>query len=294
MIDVVMPTYNRAAALRVTIDSYMSQPELGLFILLDDNSSDDTPAFAQALTEQYPGRVIYHREPKKTSTPHLRNVGISLSTNEYIFMGEDDVILPGDHFKILLEKMDELQADLIGGRRINLRKGQTNEQALAIANRDHDAIIVSIPFEQYYERYIDAPIEVPALHSNVLIKRSVFDKIQYDPSYDGNAFREETDFFIRAYGEGFHLWVIPDTVIYHLKNTLVNNTGGSRKRRWVYEWHVWKHTWKFFMKNRVIFTEKLHVGNIYLYALLCIVARYPYGLKRWLEYQYYQKKYDQT
>lgn len=292
MIDIIMPTYNRANALRKTIDSYMCQKSLGQFILLDDCSSDDTSQFAAELMTQYPGKVIYHREEKKTTTPYLRNIGVGLSSAEYIFMGEDDVLLPVDHFEVLLKNIHALDADLIGGRRINLRSGQTNEQVLAIANRDHQSMLVTIPFEQYYERFIDKPLKVPTLHSNVLIKKSVFDQVQYDPTYGGNAFREETDFFIRAFGAGFKLWIIPDTIIYHLKNTLVNNTGGSRKRRFIYEWQVWKNTWKFFMKNRAIFKEKLGITNIYLYAIACIIWRYPYALKRMLDYRKYQKISD--
>jgi len=289
MIDIVMPTYNRASALRKTIDSYMCQEHLGLFILLDDCSSDDTPQFAADLALTYPGKIIYHRENKKTTTPYLRNIGVGLSRAEYIFMGEDDVYLPPDHFKVLLEKMHELGADIIGGRRINLRKGQTNEQALALANCDHQSVLVTVPFEQYYERYIDKPLVVPAMHSNSLIKRSLFETISYDPSYGGNAFREETDFFLRVFGAGCTLLMIPDTIIYHLKNTLVNNTGGSRKKRIVYEWQVWKNTWKFFIKSRDIFIKKLGVKNIYIYAGLCILARYPYALKRRMDYRKYQK-----
>ena len=252
MIDIIMPTYNRAAALRKTIDSYLCQKDLGLFILLDDCSTDDTAQFATELAQQHPGKIIYYRADKKMTTPFLRNKGVELSKNEYIFMGEDDVLLPPDHFEVLLRNMNVLGADLIGGRRINLRAGQTNAEALTIANKDHQSVLVTIPFEQYFERYIDKPLRVPALHSNVLIKRSVFDQVQYDPSFEGNAFREETDFFLRAYDAGFQLWLIPDTVMYHLKNTLVNNTGGSRKKRLIYEWQVWKNTWKFFIKNKTL------------------------------------------
>jgi glycosyltransferase involved in cell wall biosynthesis len=289
MIDIVMPTYNRANALRKTIDSYMNQEFLGKFILLDDCSTDDTPEFAAALAEKYPGKIIYHRESKKTTTPYLRNIGVGLSHAEYIFMGEDDVYLPPDHFTVLLEKMNELGADIIGGRRINLRRGQTNEQALAIANCDRQSVLVTVPFEQYFERFIDAPLMVPAMHSNSLIKRSIFETVSYDPEYGGNAFREETDFFLRAFGAGFKLVLIPDTIIYHLKNTLVNNTGGSRKKRLAYEWQVWKNSWRFFIKNKDIFTKKLGVKNIYIYAVLCILARYPYALKRRHDYRRYKK-----
>ncbi len=280
MIDVVMPTYNRIDSLRSVIQSYMTQENLGKFIIVDDFSAEDVPSFVKEMEVIYPDKIIYKRMDKKTTLPNIRNVGIELAKNEYIFMGEDDVLLPKDHFKILLEKMKEFDADLIAGRRIYLRTGQSAEEAKRIADLDKSPLFVRIPFEGYFERYIERPMEVCFLHSNILMKRNVFEKVQYDPAYGGNAFREELDFFLRVHDEGFHLWIIPDTLSYHLKGTAVNIKGGSRKKRIVYEFQVWKNTIRCFFKNRKIFKKEFKVKNIFLFTLRSLLARYSYAIKR--------------
>lgn len=291
MIDVVMPTYNRLESLRTVIDSYICQSNLGFIIIVDDASTENIAQFAHELEQKHPGKIIYHRIQRKTTTPDVRNIGVGLSKNEYVFMGEDDVILPPDHFEVLINNMSKYGADIIAGRRIYLRTGQTFEEAVSIANRDHRPIFVRKPFEGYFERFVGTATEVLYLHANVLIKRSVFDKVVYDPKYIGNAFREETDFLLRANDAGFHLWLIPDTLSYHLKNTNLNKSGGARKNRFVYEFQVWVNNFRFFIKNKNIFYKKYNVKNIYLFALSTVIFRYTYFIKRRLDWKKsYEKK----
>jgi glycosyltransferase involved in cell wall biosynthesis len=276
------------------IDSYLCQKHLGKIIFVDDCSSDNTTEYVAELSQQYPDKIHYQRMSEKSTLPNIRNIGVSLATSEYIFMGEDDVLLPEDHFEILLEQLKSRKADIIGGRRIYMWADQTFESAKAFADLDTEPVFVRVPFEAYFERPIEHAQQVNRLHSNVLMKRSIFEHVQYDPLYGGNAFREETDFFLRVYDAGYSLWFIPDTLSYHLKNTDVNQTGGSRKKPWVYEWQVWKNTWRLFMKNKDIFTKKLGVRNIYGYAVLCLMARYWYFIKRRLDQKIHRKSHAKT
>ncbi len=291
LIDVVMPTYNRAKALTKVMDSYFSQEGVGKIIFVDDCSTDNTTEYVNELSRLHPGQIIYHRMTEKSTLPNIRNVGISLSSAEYIFMGEDDVLLPENHFKILLEKMKEHGADIIAGRRVNMYADQTMEAAKKLADFDRDPIFTHIPFEGYFERVVEKPEEVSRLHSNMLMKREVFKSVQYDPLFGGNAFREETDFFLRAWDAGFKLWLIPDTLSFHLKNTAVNQSGGSRKKRHVYEWQVWKNTARLLIKNKDIFRRKFGVKNIYWFLIRCIIGRYTYFIERRIGQNNHRKLY---
>lgn len=294
MIDVVMPTYNRAKALTKVMDSYLCQKHLGRIIFVDDCSTDNTTQYVAELAKANPGRIVYHRMEQKSTLPNIRNVGVSLSDAEYVFMGEDDVLLPGDHFEILLEKAQLYGADIISGRRVNMYADQDMVAAKKFADLDHGPVFVDVPFESYLERVVDRAQPVNRLHSNALMRRSVFDRVQYDPLYGGNAFREETDFFLRAWDAGFGLWLIPDTLSYHMRHTSLNSTGGSRKKPWVYEWQVWKNTARLFLKNRDIFTRKLGVRNIYAYLVRCILARYTYAIGRRIEQRLNRKRHGKA
>lgn len=292
MIDVIIPTYNRATALKKVVDSYLSQDYLGRIIFVDDCSTDTTREYITELAEKYPGKILYHLMGKKTTLTNVRNVGVSLATHEYIFMGEDDVLLPPDHFKILLGKMKEYSADIIGGRRIYMWADQTRETARRFADQDKQPIFVRIPFEAYFERFLDKPMQVLTLHSNTLMKRAVFDKVQYDTAF--GAFRDETDFYLRAGAAGFSLWLIPDTLSFHLKNTPVNTTGGARKRWFAHECHVWENTAKLFLRNKKILKEKLDIKNMYIFFIRCMIGRYTYALKRRRDQQRYRKMYEKA
>ncbi len=290
MIDVIIPTYNRVLSLEKVIDSYMTQSELGLLVIVDDWSTDDTKEWTERLSGKYPGKVLYVKPDEKKTMPELRNIGVSKCVHDYIFMGEDDVLLPKDHLKILLEKMVEYHADVIAGRRLDLHAGETLEQAMERSDKDRHPMFVRVPFEAYFDRYVDHAQEVPHLHSNALMRRKIFEQVQYDPQFGSNGFvfREETDFFMRVKAAGFSVWMIPDTVSYHLKKMLANKTGGSRKPRIIFEYLVWRNTWRFFLKNRAIFKKDFGVKNIYWFALCSLLARYPYALRRRKRAKQYQ------
>lgn len=285
MIDVIMPTYNRLESIKKVIDSYLCQEYLGQIIFVDDASTENISDFVMALGQKYDNKIIYHRIDKKTTLPDVRNIGIGLVKNEYVFMGEDDVILPPDHFEVLMRKMNEYGADIIAGRRIYLRSNQSFDEAKKIADADSESIFVRLPFEAYFERSVDRAHVVPFLHSNSLIKKTVFKQVMYDPGYIGNAFREELDFYLRASNAGFNLWLIPDTLSYHLKNTNVNKKGGSRKQRTVYELQVWYNTIRCFVKNKKIFKKTFNVNNIYLFTFASLLSRYTYFIRKRLNWK---------
>jgi glycosyltransferase involved in cell wall biosynthesis len=282
MIDVIIPTYNRVASLKKVIDSYLLQPERGVIVIVDDWSTDDTKRWADDLALHYPGVIRYIKPETKKTMPELRNIGVAACKSEYIFMGEDDVLLPKDHFNILLAKMRDYHADIIAGRRLDLYPGETMEACIARSNADRDPMYIRVPFEAYFDRYIDTPKSVLYVHSNALMNRKVFDAVQYDPQFGARSFvfREETDFFMRAQAAGCSIWMIPDTLSFHLKNMSENKTGGSRRSRIVFEYLVWKNTIKFFLKNRVLFKKEVGVQHIYWFALRCLVMRYWYALYR--------------
>ena len=296
MIDVIIPTFNRVPSLTKVIDSYMTQPELGLLIIVDDWSTDATKSWTEDLAQKYPGKVLYVKPETKLTMPELRNIGVSKCSHEYIFMGEDDVLLPEHHFKILLEKMNELGADVVAGRRLDLYEKETLEAATKRSNEDTRPMFIRIPFEAYFDRFVDRAKRVHHLHSNVLMKRKIFNAVHYDPQFGekGFVFREETDFFLRVEAAGFSIWIIPDTLSYHLKKMLVNKTGGSRRPRLVFEYLVWRNTIRLFLKDRTIFKKEFGVKNIYWFALRCLIARYFYAFGRRASRMVHSSKYEQA
>jgi len=91
-ITTIITTHNRSAWLRQAIESVLAQEPCGAgveLIVVDDNSSDDTPAVVAA----YPS--VRYLRTKQGKASGSREVGIARASGEWIaFLDDDDVWLP--------------------------------------------------------------------------------------------------------------------------------------------------------------------------------------------------------
>lgn len=91
LVSVVVPTYNRADLLRLTIESVLGQtyPAVEL-IVVDDGSSDGTPA----LLDEYAGRLTAIRQQNQGGAA-AANRGFEASSGELVtFLDHDDLMYP--------------------------------------------------------------------------------------------------------------------------------------------------------------------------------------------------------
>lgn len=90
-LSIVIPIYNVEAYLERCIDSVL-YPSLEDYeiILINDGSTDNSPAIAQSFAEKYPELVTLISTPNG-GLGHARNVGIDAANGEYIlFVDSDD------------------------------------------------------------------------------------------------------------------------------------------------------------------------------------------------------------
>lgn len=277
-IDIIIPTYHRAKVLVERLPSYWNQPEARKIFIIDSGENDDTEKAVKACEEKSPIPIFYYRFSKHQVQQVCKNFGVVESEAPYIFIGEDDLELPIDHLATLLETLKRKEVDIVGGRRIYIRDGETQGEALSNAPKNGE-IFKNIPFEAYFEEFFDGEIEVPYLHSNVLARREVFDAVKYDDRYKGNAFREELDFYLGCLRENKKMLATSKTVCFHLKSPRKKGSG-SQIARLRYEFYVWVNTLKCFWKNSDIFKEKFGFKVPMFYAIAGIFARYTNGLWR--------------
>jgi len=91
LISVIIPTYNRAWAIKEAIDSVLAQ-EYNRFeiIVVDDGSTDDTQHILEAYTKDI---TIIHQRNKGVSA--ARNRGVDFASGQWIaFLDSDDLWLP--------------------------------------------------------------------------------------------------------------------------------------------------------------------------------------------------------
>lgn len=94
-VSVIIPTYNRAAMLRETLKSVMSQtvPPAEV-VVVDDGSTDDTPGVVREFEGAGPA-VIYLRLPHSNRRGPIRNAGVAASTSPLLaFLDSDDLWEP--------------------------------------------------------------------------------------------------------------------------------------------------------------------------------------------------------
>jgi len=95
-ISYVMPSYNRAASLPAAAGSVLTQLEPGdELIVVDDGSSDATPAVLAALADRWGGLLVTLRQDN-AGPGAARNRGLAAARNDWIgFLDSDDELLPG-------------------------------------------------------------------------------------------------------------------------------------------------------------------------------------------------------
>ena len=115
--SLVIPTFNRAADLRLTLDSLatLSVQAPWEVIVVDNNSTDDTRSVVERAAADFPTELIYHFEGTQGRSAAL-NAGIRRSRGDIIVTTDDDVRVPVDWLERAGEALDALQCDYVGGR----------------------------------------------------------------------------------------------------------------------------------------------------------------------------------
>lgn len=95
LVSVYMPTKNRPELLRRAVASVLNQTHRELELLIvDDGSTDDTPAVLAALARQ-DARIRFFRNENSKGAPFSRNVAISAARGEWITgLDDDDTFMP--------------------------------------------------------------------------------------------------------------------------------------------------------------------------------------------------------
>ena len=232
-VSVVLPSFNRARLLPITIPTYF-QEDVSEVILVDDCSSDNTAEVVKELQTRFP-TLRYFRNEVNSKQPYTQNVAISKVQSEYIYFGDDDSVLYPGSIRNLLNVMREKNADIVGGRALALffpeQIDELDEflshyrnQIATEANQIVDLSTLSTNFTYT----VKEPIKVPFCHASCLCKTQVAREMQFDVKIEGNAYREETDFLIRATLAGYTIYYTSSANQINLPSAMCS--GGARSK----------------------------------------------------------------
>jgi glycosyltransferase involved in cell wall biosynthesis len=233
LITLIVPTRNRAHTLRLVAPSYFAQDGVNELIFVSDAGEDDTPAVIAEIARQFPGKVSrVLRNETRQGASQSRNVGVAASTNEFILFCDDDEYLEAGYARILLQKLQALNAGAVSGRRIYLTPGESKATAL---QRFGSGIGTSKTFRPLTCEYVNGAkytgdIAIPVTNAIILTTRSLLRQFPFDNYYArGNGYREESDFQMNLFVHGFDIYVTNDCHSFHLPLSEVR-TGGQRTR----------------------------------------------------------------
>jgi len=117
-VSVIIPTHNRAAKLRVTLEALAEQETpsgLGWEVVVVDNgSTDDTLEAFRSVAMQAPGRFRYVSEPSLGKSRAL-NAGLKVARGDVIALTDDDVSPAKDWVATAATVLDTWKVDGAGG-----------------------------------------------------------------------------------------------------------------------------------------------------------------------------------
>jgi glycosyltransferase involved in cell wall biosynthesis len=236
-VSVVVPSFNRAHLLEMTLPSYL-QENVTELILIDDCSTDNTEKIVKKLQKKHP-EIKYIKNMVNSKQPYSKNVGVDNARNEYIYFGDDDSYITEHTISILMDILEKYNADGAGARFLNpggfvklnemnyfieWKNKQYAHSSKEICDLENMKINFGLNFRN--------PIEVPVLHASALIKTNVVKAIRFDTNFLNCAYREETDLFIRATLAGYKLIYQPLAVQINLPLSFVKNSGAHYGGQW--------------------------------------------------------------
>jgi GT2 family glycosyltransferase len=249
-VSVVVPSFNRRQWLARTLPTYQVVRGVREVIIVDDGSGDGTAELVESAAKQ-DARVKLVRHSRNKGVAAARNSGLEAATSEFVCYGEDEAFFEPDYVEVLGRHLEEHRADIIAGPRAMIESYESRRDDL---RRYVDSLTKRIPWSLDYPFAVptDVDLEWPFLSPCALIRRSVGEKVKYDPGYLGNAYREETDFYLQALAAGFRLMYCPHTACYHYRVDRSKDRGGNwvGRPRFRQQWYSVTNNWRFVKKHR--------------------------------------------
>jgi GT2 family glycosyltransferase len=247
-IDVVLPTYNRAEALRANLSSILALRDIAEVIVVDDGSTDDTLSACGEFDDNRL-RVISH--PTNRGVAAARNTGVEAARGAWVLFGEDDCRFPVDYASVLRAEAESQKADIVGAPMLHVGVSEAQVPQIADAARRR-----AKPSMEEVGVFPSAAIETPFLTALALVRKSVFEKLRFHESYAVNGYREETDFFVQAARAGFRCVLTPATYAYQLQTWQGGQRHASTLR---YEYWALRNNWRFLSRHGEWLSERDYI-----------------------------------
>jgi glycosyltransferase involved in cell wall biosynthesis len=218
-LDVVIPTYNRAALLPRALESVLAadRPD-GLdvdVIVVDNRSTDDTRAVIESFVPRFGGRLHYVFESKPGRSPAL-NAGIAAAGGDLVAMIDDDEEVDRTWLVTIASAFEDPTIDFIGGPYLPRWGGERP----AWLNSAYGSVVGWAECGQVIKQF-GPGCEAMLMGGNSVIRRSVLQRVgPYSVDLGRTPGRrllscEDEDMFERLLSMGARGFYRPDLIIHH-------------------------------------------------------------------------------
>lgn len=206
-ITVIVPTYRREEPLRQCLGDVLAQDTRPNAIVVVDQTPSHEPV-TQAFMDAHAHEFVWIRHPTP-NLPGARNIGLShCHTDIVLFLDDDARVGPqfvGNHLK---NYSDPSTMAVAGPVLESLESWMDTLPSFA-----------NEPFEQHFTSCWQYNKRRTVLHApggNMSFRMALIPTVgEFDSHYQGPAFREETDFFLRVSAAGHTIMYDPNCWILH-------------------------------------------------------------------------------
>jgi len=258
MLSLIVPTRNRCYTLRVVARSWYTQRDIDEIIFVDDCSEDETRSFIDDLSSQfsYPS-TKYIRNPVRRGAAGSRSIGIAQASGELVLFCDDDEYLEEEYVKSCKDALSDSAVGAVSGRRLYMRLGETTQQTIercGSGNRERK-FFKSWLCEVDDHGYLPPRASLPLLNAIILTRKSLLERFGFDDFYSrGNGYREESDFQMQLFLNGYQNVMLSTVHSIHLPLEFVKS-GGARLTRKKGLTKLLSYYWT--VRNNSHFTESI-------------------------------------
>lgn len=217
-LTVILVTFNRCQSLATALESVVQSilpPSVSWEVLVvDNNSTDQTPQTVEEFSRQYPGRVRYLFEPTSGKS-HGLNAGIAAARGDIVAFVDDDVTVEKTWLHNLSAPLQNSELAGIGGRILFPSNSSLPEWVSLEQPYNMGGILAG--FDHGAE---PGPLNEPPYGTNMAFPKRVFKKyggfrLDLGPRPGSQLRNEDTEFGRRLLTAGERLWYEPSAVVYH-------------------------------------------------------------------------------